>query len=78
MLGYIVHSLLVRPAHIDSVMDKFLKVTHCPLNHRKSSLFNSSLRLEDLSFPNQTMQQRATKFTFVCHIAEVYHPQVSD
>lgn len=22
------------------------------------------------------MRQRSTKFTFVCHIAEVYHPQV--
>lgn len=44
--------LFVRPAPIESMMDRFLKVTHSPLNHRKSSLFNSSLRLKDLSFQN--------------------------
>ena len=74
----IVCSLFVGPASIESMMDRFSKVTHGPLNHRKSSLFNRSLRLEDLSFHNLTMQQRSTKFTFVCHIAEVYQPQVSD
>lgn len=45
-------------------------------NQRKSSLFNCSLGLEDLSFHNQTMRQGSTKFTFVCHIAGVYCPQV--